>query len=71
MNNETFIPMQDVIYRINTHPDLTPKDKKEFAHITNSLYMSDKGKEKILKPTLTNQKTYDHKEALKLITMQK
>jgi hypothetical protein len=44
MNNETFIPMQDVIYRINTHPDLTPKDKKEFAHITNSLYMSDKGK---------------------------
>jgi hypothetical protein len=55
MSNETFIPMQDVIYRINTHPDLTPKDKKEFAHITNSLYMSDKGKEKILKPTLTNQ----------------
>ena len=55
MQHETFIPMQDVIYRINTHPDLTPKDKKEFTHITNSLYMSDKGKEKILKPTLTNQ----------------
>ena len=55
MSNETFIPMQDVIYRINTHPDLTPKDKKEFDYITRSLYMSDKGKEKILKPTLTNQ----------------
>jgi hypothetical protein len=55
MNNETFIPMEDVLYRIKTHPDLTPKDKKEFAHITNSLYMSDKGKEKLLKPTLTNQ----------------
>ena len=55
MSNETFIPMEDVLYRIKTHPDLTEKDRKGFAHITNSLYMSDKGKEKLLKPILTNQ----------------
>lgn len=47
--------MEDVLYRIKTHPDLTEKDRKGFAHITNSLYMSDKGKEKLLKPVLTNQ----------------
>ena len=55
MSNETFIPMEDVLYRIKTHPDLTEIERKAFSHITNSLYMSDKGKEKLLKPVLSNQ----------------
>jgi len=56
MHNETFIPMQDVINRINTHPDITKEVKKEFKHITDLLYMSDKRKEQTFKPIIKNQK---------------
>jgi hypothetical protein len=60
--SETFIPMEDVIYRINNHPDITTNDKKEFSYLTNGLYMSKKGKEKMLKPTLTNQQRNKSKQ---------
>ena len=56
MNNETFIPMQDVINRINTHPDITKEVKKEFKHITDLLYMTDRRKEQTFKPTTKNKK---------------
>lgn len=56
MNNETFIPMQDVINRINTHPDITKEVKKEFKHITDLLYMTDRRKEQTFKPIIKNQK---------------
>ena len=55
MLNETFIPMEDILYRIKTHPDLTKKDKKEFAYITDMLKMSDKRKEKTFKEVKSNQ----------------
>ena len=55
MHNETFIPMQDVINRINTHPDITKEVKKEFKHLTDLLYMTDRRKEKTFKKVLTNQ----------------
>ena len=61
MNNETFIPMQDVINRINTHPDITKEVKKEFKHITDLLYMTDRRKEKTFKPIITNQKRNQNK----------
>jgi len=50
---ETYIPMQDVIYSINNHPDLTKEDKRRFQYITNSLNLSEKGKERII---LSNEK---------------
>lgn len=56
MHNETFIPMQDVINRINTHPDITKEVKKEFKHITDLLYMTDRRKEQTFKPITKNQK---------------
>jgi hypothetical protein len=55
MLSETFIPMEDVLYRIKIHPDLTKKDKKEFAYITDMLKMTDKRKEKIFKQVKSNQ----------------
>jgi len=61
MSNETFIPMQDVINRINTHPDITKEVKKEFKHITDLLYMTDRRKEKIFKPIIKNQKRNQNK----------
>ena len=61
MNNETFIPMQDVINRINTHPDITKEVKKEFKHITDLLYMTDKRKEQTFKQVKSNQKRYQNK----------
>jgi len=61
MHNETFIPMQDVINRINTHPDITKEVKKEFKHITDLLYMTDRRKEKIFKPIIKNQKRNQNK----------
>jgi hypothetical protein len=56
MINETFIPMEDVLYRIKTHPDISKKDKKDFGYITDMLKMSDKRKKKIFKPVKSNQK---------------
>jgi hypothetical protein len=61
MHNETFIPMQDVINRINTHPDITKEVKKEFKHITDLLYMTDKRKEQTFKQVKSNQKRYQNK----------
>lgn len=61
MNNETFIPMQDVINRINTHPDITKEVKKEFKHITDLLYMTDRRKEQTFKQVKSNQKRYQNK----------
>ena len=61
MNKETYIPMQDVINRINTHPDITKEVKKEFKHITDLLYMTDRRKEKIFKPIIKNQKRNQNK----------
>ena len=61
MNKETYIPMQDVIYRINTHPDITKEVKKEFKHITDLLYMTDKRKKQTFKPIITNQKRNQNK----------
>ena len=61
MHNETFIPMQDVINRINTHPDITKEVKKEFKHITDLLYMTDRRKEKTFKPIIKNQKRNKNK----------
>ena len=61
MHNETFIPMQDVINRINTHPDITKEVKKEFKHITDLLYMTDRRKEKTFKPITKNQKRNQNK----------
>ena len=63
MNNETFIPMQDVINRINTHPDITKEVKKEFKHITDLLYMTDKRKEQTFKPITKNQKRNENSNA--------
>ena len=61
MNNETFIPMEDVLYRIKTHPDLVPKERDKFKHITDLLYMTDKRKDKIFKPIIKNQKRNQNK----------
>jgi hypothetical protein len=61
MLNETFIPMEDVLYRIKTHPDLTKQDKKEFAYITDMLKMSNKRKEKIFKQVKSNQQRNQNK----------
>ena len=61
MNKETYIPMQDVINRINTHPDITKEVKKEFKHITDLFYMTDKRKEQTFKPIITNQKRNQNK----------
>ena len=61
MHNETFIPMQDVINRINTHPDITKEVKKEFKHITDLLYMTDKRKEQTFKQVKSTQKRYQNK----------
>ena len=61
MHNETFIPMQDVINRINTHPDITKEVKKEFKHITDLLYMTDRRKEQTFKPITKNQKRNQNK----------
>ena len=61
MHNETFIPMQDVINRINTHPDITKEVKKEFKHITDLLYMTDNRKEQTFKQVKSNQKRYQNK----------
>jgi hypothetical protein len=61
MHNETFIPMQDVINRINTHPDITKEVKKEFKHITDLLYMTDRRKEQTFKQVKSNQKRYQNK----------
>lgn len=47
---ETYIPEQDILARIKNHPDLTPKDKKEFKYLTNSLILSEKAKEKLNRP---------------------
>ena len=57
--NETFIPMDEVLNRIISHPDITKEVKKEFKHITDLLYMSDKRREQTLKPK--NKKTYREK----------
>lgn len=48
--NETFIPMDEVVNRIISHPDITKEVKKGFKHITDLLYMSDKRREQTLKP---------------------
>jgi hypothetical protein len=61
MNNETYIPMQDILNRLKTHPDLTPQDKKEFGYITDMLKMSKKRKDKIFKPVTSNQKRNQNK----------
>lgn len=61
MINETFIPMQDVLYRIKTHPDLVPTEKDKFKHITDLLYMTDKRKDKIFRPIIKNQKRNQNK----------
>ena len=55
MINETFIPMEDVLYRIKTHPDLVPTERNKFKHITDLLYMTDKRKEQTHKPVIKNQ----------------
>jgi hypothetical protein len=56
MFNETFIPMQDVINRINTHPDITNEVSNKFKHITDLLYMTDKRREQTLKPKKPKKK---------------
>ena len=56
--------MEDVLYRIKTHPDLTKKDKNEFAYITDMLKMSDKRKEKIFKQVKSNQQRNNKKKYL-------
>lgn len=61
MINETFIPMQDVLYRIKTNPDLVPTERDKFKHITDLLYMTDKRKDKIFKPIIKNQKRNQNK----------
>ena len=61
MINETFIPMQDVLYRIKTHPDLVPTERDKFKHITDLLYMTDKRKDKIFRPIIKNQKRNQNK----------
>ena len=38
MNEETFIPMEDVIIKIKYHPDITEKDKKEFKRHLYLMY---------------------------------
>lgn len=61
MINETFIPMEDVLYRIKTHPDLVPTERNKFKHITDLLYMTDKRKDKIFRPIIKNQKRNQNK----------
>ena len=47
MNNETFIPMEDVLIRIKYHPDITKQEKEQFKEAIKGIYMTDKGKVKI------------------------
>jgi predicted type IV restriction endonuclease len=52
---ETFIPEQDILNRIKTHPDLSANDKEDFYFDLQMLYLTEKGKEKINKPIIKNQ----------------
>lgn len=52
---ERYISEDEIMHRIKTQPDLTKYDKYDFEIDLQILYLSDKGREKLRKPTMTNQ----------------
>jgi hypothetical protein len=45
MNQETYIPMEDVLISIKYHPDITEKEKQDFKKSLNLIINNDKKKE--------------------------
>lgn len=58
---EKYITEDEIMHRIKTHPDLRPDDKEDFYFDLNILYLTDKGRERINKPVLTNQQRNKNK----------
>jgi hypothetical protein len=59
---ETYITEAEIMHRIKTHPDLTIDDKEGFYFDLQMLYLTDKGKERMNKPTITNQQRNKNKQ---------
>lgn len=44
MNQETYIPMENVLISIKYHPDITEKEKQDFKKSLNLIINNDKKK---------------------------
>jgi hypothetical protein len=55
MNEETFIPAQDVLAKIKYHPDITEKDKQDFKYLVSQIWMTEETREKNKLPIKKNQ----------------
>ena len=53
---ERWINENEIMHRIKNHPDLTKDDKEDFYFDLQMLYLTNKGKEKLNKPVIKNQK---------------
>jgi hypothetical protein len=60
---ETCIPMEDVLIRVNYHPDITKQEKAQFEEIVKGIYMTEKRKKKVFKPITKNQKRNENSNA--------
>jgi len=52
---ERWITEDEIMHRINNHPDLTEEDKKEFLFNLQIINLSEKGKKRMNKPVIKNQ----------------
>jgi hypothetical protein len=52
---ERWITEDEIMHRINNHPDLTEEDKKEFLFSLHIINLSEKGKKRMNKPVIKNQ----------------
>ena len=59
---ETYITEAEIMHRIKTHPDLTRDNKEDFYFDLQMLYLTDKGRKKMNKPTVTNQQRNKNKQ---------
>lgn len=52
---ERWITEDEIMHRINNHPDLTKEDKKEFLFNLQIINLSEKSKKRMNKPVIKNQ----------------
>lgn len=52
---ERWITEDEIMHRINNHPDLTKEDKKEFLFNLQIINLSEKSKKIMNKPVIKNQ----------------
>lgn len=52
---ETYISAIDILNRAKNHPDITIQDRKEFDFFFRKMQLTEKGKERMNTPRLSNQ----------------